>query len=58
MRYKVSNAGFLNVKLLRSVSFDRANPMGNAIITKMMLKPILFFIPINVCLINLSMFQK
>ena len=43
MRYKVSNAGFLNENVLKSISLDNANPIGNAIIKKMMLKPILSF---------------
>lgn len=42
------NAVFLNVKVLKSNSCINTNPYVKAIIAKTKLKPILFFITINV----------
>ena len=43
-KYRIPNAVFLNVKVWKLNSLDKANPIGNAISAKIMLKPILSFI--------------
>jgi hypothetical protein len=45
-RYNVFNTGRLNVKLAKSKSLNSAIPIGNAIMAKPKLNPILFFIPV------------